>query len=1074
MALGRELKDFLAAFTALRKQSEDARYHSILEDYYKRLGKGGKDDPVGDAFTAGKNGVGTGGTGGSSAGGTGTIPVKVAYQSARDAGFSDNQARALTAELGRENGLQSSLVYGSHVDPKNGATNVGALSWQGSRATGVLADLKEKGLLDDKGNIKQTPEALTEQFRFMKKEMQTDPAYAETKKQFLDNPNIDPEAAAPVLGKNYIRWRYDDPAYASHHQTRKNFLADVDKEVPRADNDTPGGELANRPPAAIPSGKKGDAVPATVGDAGDSALPDSFVPPQQVAMNDTSPSNPVDPSAPPVGDQAIPDSTSSDYSLSAANGGMIQPVKHFLGGGPSDDDDEEEDDPAPTPGSRNQPPGLPGSRTALPVGGQGAATAPTQDEGPAKDGLLGMALHAGFGALKNIFGMSEANAAENTAVPAQQKAQGQRLFMSGMGAMNPQDYDEVMKSIDPNGQMDEHIRNIAGIKGVYEYYMKRGESAKASQAAASMIQYSRQVSAQYATAAEEAIKSGNYTKGADLLKKAYNQTPDGNTVDATVDASGHGLMTITDQKGKVIGRQPFTPQAMLGAAVGMKDGSLYYNALVQTAGSNLGNQPSDAYKDAVRRFYGTGTDDAAAPPPPPPASDDKPAATAVPDTATPAPETPAPATPGATPPAAAIPETPAPDSATGATPAPAVPGAPTPPAAPAATPPAAPAAPAAAAPAAPAPAAGAIPDQPELPALKRTPIVPFEKNNPRPEMPKEKKRLLATIAETNPSAARTLQLEWENENVKPWQERKKDYETEAKRQSDLEYNQSVQDRSARDQSMRADRREKFSQDQQTQREMASQAAQTQRAADTDRRAKELEANKQAHELRMKALEQAKPLDFDTSDEEKVASVQNIVKKTIRNAFTDPETGDLMTDDSGKPVDPNKMYPPDHVQAIRDAAIQLHRYNRWPLDTAAQAVLAMTNPSSKQGGLSIYKTEPIKGSVDDPTHGQRVKVTFQGNNALAKNLVLPQDIVDRIDVIRGAQMKRMVKEGNELNAARLKKHADDDQRAIDDTKIADVRERQRKEISSGIGSGAIQTNIDERPSTYNDTPYVYGD
>lgn len=142
------------------------------------------------------------------------------YRSFLASGFSDAQARALTAEINRENSLRGDLIFGSHVDPYNKAINIGMLSWQGSRAPRLQKFMVERGVLDEFGRIVPGPEALKAQTDFIKYEMETDPSYRKTKQRFLANPNISPEEAAVVLGDNYIRWRRTDPEYAASGQER--------------------------------------------------------------------------------------------------------------------------------------------------------------------------------------------------------------------------------------------------------------------------------------------------------------------------------------------------------------------------------------------------------------------------------------------------------------------------------------------------------------------------------------------------------------------------------------------------------------------------------------------------------------------------------------------------------------------------------------------------------------------------------------------------------------------------------------------------------------------------------------
>jgi hypothetical protein len=137
------------------------------------------------------------------------------YQSFLNSGFSPAQARALTAEINRENSLRERYLFGTHTDPKNEATNLGMLSWQGSRAPKVRAFLREAGALDEQGRIIPGMKALQAQTDFIKQEMETQPEYRRTREEFLANPNVDPETAAVVLGDNYIRWRRTDPEYSA-------------------------------------------------------------------------------------------------------------------------------------------------------------------------------------------------------------------------------------------------------------------------------------------------------------------------------------------------------------------------------------------------------------------------------------------------------------------------------------------------------------------------------------------------------------------------------------------------------------------------------------------------------------------------------------------------------------------------------------------------------------------------------------------------------------------------------------------------------------------------------------------
>ena len=145
------------------------------------------------------------------------------YASLREHGLSAQQARIMTAEIGRENSFNPDFLFGSHTDPKNGAINVGLISWQGIRAKKLIAELTAKGLYKN-GKITRSKASLDEMVKYMLSEISNNPAYSKTKKEFLDNPNVAYDKGHKILGDNYIIWRQDDPKYKSGHDRRDAFF----------------------------------------------------------------------------------------------------------------------------------------------------------------------------------------------------------------------------------------------------------------------------------------------------------------------------------------------------------------------------------------------------------------------------------------------------------------------------------------------------------------------------------------------------------------------------------------------------------------------------------------------------------------------------------------------------------------------------------------------------------------------------------------------------------------------------------------------------------------------------------
>lgn len=149
------------------------------------------------------------------------------YQSFIKQGLSANQARALTAEVGRENDFNPKYLFGTHGDAANGKTNLGIFSWQGERRDQLANLLKQRGLMDDKGNVQQSQQAIDAMAEFAIGEIRNNKLYEVTKRKFLNNPNVDYTTASQLLGKNYVRWDYDGNTLGSkvkeHHTKRDRY-----------------------------------------------------------------------------------------------------------------------------------------------------------------------------------------------------------------------------------------------------------------------------------------------------------------------------------------------------------------------------------------------------------------------------------------------------------------------------------------------------------------------------------------------------------------------------------------------------------------------------------------------------------------------------------------------------------------------------------------------------------------------------------------------------------------------------------------------------------------------------------
>lgn len=157
------------------------------------------------------------------------------YTAFKNAGFSEQQARILTAEIGRENSYNPKYLFGGHADPHKG-TNLGMLSWQGDRKPRLISFLKQANVLDGRGDIVPGQAALDAQARFIMWELKN--THKKVGAKFLANPNISYTEGSYLIGKSYILWRIDDPKYsAKGKKNRDGFYNMLLKQLGAKDGD---------------------------------------------------------------------------------------------------------------------------------------------------------------------------------------------------------------------------------------------------------------------------------------------------------------------------------------------------------------------------------------------------------------------------------------------------------------------------------------------------------------------------------------------------------------------------------------------------------------------------------------------------------------------------------------------------------------------------------------------------------------------------------------------------------------------------------------------------------------------
>jgi len=133
----------------------------------------------------------------------------VLYDEFRNLGYTDEGAKRLIAEIGREGGMQNKNLFGTHLDPKAGIQNTGMFSWNDTRRDALIADAKRAGVWDEsKGQLKETAEALRFQARFAAGEIKSRGAGVP---EALTTPGFSGPKISELLRDKYVVY---DPSYA--------------------------------------------------------------------------------------------------------------------------------------------------------------------------------------------------------------------------------------------------------------------------------------------------------------------------------------------------------------------------------------------------------------------------------------------------------------------------------------------------------------------------------------------------------------------------------------------------------------------------------------------------------------------------------------------------------------------------------------------------------------------------------------------------------------------------------------------------------------------------------------------
>jgi hypothetical protein len=175
------------------------------------------------------------------------------YESFKKLGYTDEAAKTMVAEVGRENGFNEDTagkrgdVFGYHIDPGNKELNVGLISWQKERGRKLERELKKQGLIVN-GQLERSQKTMDAMAKFLDEEMKSDPKMRSAHQAARDETKKFDELEA-IIGSKVIKWVHDKPGrgmsqsewkkiHSAGHANQKFFYNSITNLLSKGPMDT--------------------------------------------------------------------------------------------------------------------------------------------------------------------------------------------------------------------------------------------------------------------------------------------------------------------------------------------------------------------------------------------------------------------------------------------------------------------------------------------------------------------------------------------------------------------------------------------------------------------------------------------------------------------------------------------------------------------------------------------------------------------------------------------------------------------------------------------------------------------
>ena len=214
------------------------------------------------------------------------------------------------------------------------------------------------------------------------------------------------------------------------------------------------------------------------------------------------------------------------------------------------------------------------------------------------------AVDAGMQFVQDKFGFRQAG------VQQASNPQGVRAYAMNTGAATPEEIQAVHQKVDPDGQLSEDERHVAGYNALYKYYMRKGDPGRARAAVGAMLMASKKAASTAGSIGAAAIEKGDMKQAGDAIEQAYNTIPNGKSVEVTK-ADKNGIdYELTDKKTGEKTQGKASPDDVLYIVTGMQDGTRWLEEMYSVLGGKGRGRSGEqqAQLEAERRFE-EGSDD---------------------------------------------------------------------------------------------------------------------------------------------------------------------------------------------------------------------------------------------------------------------------------------------------------------------------------------------------------------------------------------------------------------------------------------------------------------------------------